>query len=229
MLGPVDYALWLFTVLVEAVGVFCIFELKPSRGIFPLTLYLCFTLAVDLGRYSILGAFGYSSGAYYYFYYYSDSLLTICLYFVLMGLYAHVFADMGVGKYLRGGAMLLLAGTVGISYAMVAASTDRLVARFAVGPLPESIFCWPVAHLPALGLDHQDEGKPDPPDATRACPGSVFQRLCGQLCDWQSVSAVRRVALYVAFDGHVAAAFLGLHFCESSRGCSNGYRESPRP
>ena len=59
-------------------------------------------------------------------------MTTICLYFVLMTLYAHVFSEMGVSKQVRGGAMLLLAGTAGVSYYMVAASSDRLITHFVV-------------------------------------------------------------------------------------------------
>ncbi len=36
------------------------------------------------------------SSEYIYFYYYSDAILTICLYFALMGLYAIVFEELGV-------------------------------------------------------------------------------------------------------------------------------------
>ena len=83
-------------------------------------------------RCSILKTAGFTSNAYLYFYFYSDALLTICLYFVLMSLYSHVFSEMGVSKQVRAGAMLLLAGTAGISYHMVAASTDRLVTHFVI-------------------------------------------------------------------------------------------------
>jgi hypothetical protein len=86
----------------------------------------------DIGEYSILATSGYDSIAYSYFYFYSKSLLTICLYFVLMNLYSHVFSDMGVGQYIRAGAMLILAGTAGISYYMVASSSNRMVTHFAI-------------------------------------------------------------------------------------------------
>ena len=36
-----------------------------------------------------------------YFYYYSDALLTICLFFALMGLYSQVFKEMGAAIYVR--------------------------------------------------------------------------------------------------------------------------------
>src|SRR5260370_14847064 len=103
---------------------------KALSQYFTIVLYLCASIAVGIGRYGIIAAAGFTSTAYLYFFYYSDAVLTICLYFVLMSLYSHVFSEMGISKYVRGGAMLLLAGTAGISYHMVAASTDKLVTHF---------------------------------------------------------------------------------------------------
>jgi hypothetical protein len=132
VLGPLDYVLWLTCVFVEAGAVVCLLYARSFKRYFPLVIYLCARLAVDVGRYLTLGTFGYASNNYFYFYYYSDFLLTICLYFVLMGLYSRVFSDMGVGKYLRGGALLLLGSTALISSQMVAASSDRLVTYFVI-------------------------------------------------------------------------------------------------
>jgi hypothetical protein len=130
MLGPVDYSLLIADLLVE---VFCLVFLLKKRAFsqhFTFVLYLCASIAVGIGRYSIIVTAGFASNSYLYFYYLSDALLTICLYFVLMTLYAHVFSEMGVSKIVRGGAMLLLAGTAVISYHMIASSSDRLVTKF---------------------------------------------------------------------------------------------------
>ena len=50
-----------------------------------------------MGRYFVLRSRpnGLTSPEYIYFYYYSDAILTICLYFALMGLYAIVFEELG--------------------------------------------------------------------------------------------------------------------------------------
>jgi hypothetical protein len=132
MLGPIDYSMWSVDSLVEISCVVCLLKKKAFSRYFTLVLYLCASIAAGAGRYSILGTSGFTSEAYYYFYFYSDALLTICLYFILMTLYAHVFSEMGVAKLLRGGAMLLLAGTVWISYHMVATSSDRFVTLFVI-------------------------------------------------------------------------------------------------
>ena len=132
MLGPIDYSMWAVDFLVEVCCLACLLKRRAFSRHFTLVLYLCASIGVGIGRYSIMGTSGFASGAYYYFYFYSDALLTICLYFVLMNLYAHVFSDMGVTKLLRGGAMLLLAATVWISYHMVAKSSDRFVTQFVI-------------------------------------------------------------------------------------------------
>jgi hypothetical protein len=130
MLGPVDYMIFLIEFLVEVCCLVCLLKKKALSQHFTLVIYLCASVAVGAGRYAIIGVAGFSSNAYSYFYYYSDAVLTICLFFVLMSLYAHVFSEMGVSKWVRGGAMLLLAGTAGISYHMVAASKDKLITHF---------------------------------------------------------------------------------------------------
>jgi hypothetical protein len=132
VLGPVDYAIWLVVLLAEVFSLFCILKRRAFSQHFTLFLYLCSCVAIDVGRYGIITTSGYASQVYFYFYFYSGSLLTICLYFVLMSLYSHVFSDLGVGKHIRVAAMLLLAGTAGISYHMIAASSDQFLTRFVV-------------------------------------------------------------------------------------------------
>jgi hypothetical protein len=129
-MGPVDYLLLLADLLVEICCVACLLKKGALSRHFTIVLYLCASITLGIGRYAVLATAGFTSDAYHYFYYYSDALLTICLYFILMDLYAQVFSEMGVSKFVRGGAMLLLAGTAGISYYMVATSTDRLISPF---------------------------------------------------------------------------------------------------
>jgi hypothetical protein len=89
-------------------------------------------MVLGVGRYAVFTRFGFTSPQYYYFYYFSDALCTIFLYFALMGLYSHVFHEMGVQRYLRVGAMLLLAATSWVSYQVVMSSSHRLLTRFVV-------------------------------------------------------------------------------------------------
>jgi len=130
-MGPVDYFLLLADFLLEICCVVCLLRKRAFSQHFTIVLYLCASIAVGVGRYGVIATAGFNSDAYRYFFYYSDALLTICLYFILMSLYAHVFSEMGISKFVRGGAMLLLAGTAGISYHMVASSTDKLITYFA--------------------------------------------------------------------------------------------------
>ena len=130
MLGPVNYAIWITVILGEFVSLICVLRARAFSKHFTLVVYLCSCFAVDIGQYTIIKTSGFDSNAYYYFYYYSQFVLTICLFFVLMNLYSHIFVDMGVSKHIRAGAMLILAGTVGISYYLVAASSQRFVTNF---------------------------------------------------------------------------------------------------
>jgi hypothetical protein len=131
-MGPVDYSLLFIDLLVEVCCAVLLLKQKALPRYFTFVLYLCASIAVGIGRYFVIAAAGFTSSAYLYFYFFSDALLTICLYFVLMSLYARVFSEMGVSKLVRTGAMLLLAGTVSISYYMVASSSDKLITKFVI-------------------------------------------------------------------------------------------------
>lgn len=139
MLDPVSYSIWLAVILVEIFSVVCLLKKKAFLQHFTLVVYLCFCVATDLGAFSIVHTSGYNSSVYFYFYFYSNSLQTICLYFVLMNLYSHVFSEMGVGKHIRAGAMLILGGTAGIAYYLVAVSANRLVTHF-VAELGQNLY-----------------------------------------------------------------------------------------
>jgi len=86
----------------------------------------------ELVRFKILSQYGFNSSQYMYFYFYSDAILTIFLYFALTALYAHVFSEMKAEKYVKMGALLLLAGTAGFTCAVVLQSSAKLVTHFVV-------------------------------------------------------------------------------------------------
>ena len=132
MLGPIDYLFWAAGDLAQIGVVVCAFRFGCVRRYFTLVLYMLASLTLSWTRTFIFLRYGYTSPQYFYFYYFSDVLLTICLYFALMGLYAHVFKEMGVHRYLRVGAILLLGLTAGLSYEMVLSSRDKLLTRFVV-------------------------------------------------------------------------------------------------
>ncbi len=132
MLGPIDYAVWLICMVAQVGVVVCAIGTCSFRRYFTLNFYILASLFLSVGRVFVLFRFGYTSTQYFHFYYFSDALLTICLYLALTGLYAHVFDEMGAAKYLRVGAILLLAGTSLVSYLIVDSSRDRMLTRFVV-------------------------------------------------------------------------------------------------
>jgi len=132
VLGPVDYFLWFGSAFLQAGVVVCSTRSRSFGRYFPLNLYMGVAFALTISRYFVFSRFGILSPQYIYFYYYSDALLTIFLFFALMGLYSQVFKELGASQYVRIGAMLLLGLTAGFSYQVVAGSPDKMITRFVV-------------------------------------------------------------------------------------------------
>ncbi len=132
MLGPIDYLVWSVCMLAQAAVLVCAFRSRCFGRYFTLNSYMLAALLLSTGRVFVFVRYGYTSPQYFYFYFFSDALLTICLYFALMGLYAHVFQEMGVSRYLRTAAIVLLGLTAGVSYQMVVSSSHKLLTHFTV-------------------------------------------------------------------------------------------------
>lgn len=139
MLGPLDYAFWFLTAFLQATVVVCAIRARCFLQFFPLCFYMLAASVSDVGRYVVLQRYGYASHTYFYFYFYSDALLTICLFFALMGLFSHVFQEMGAKLYLRIGALLVLGLTSAVSYFMVRQSQDRMLTHF-VAELSQNLY-----------------------------------------------------------------------------------------
>ncbi len=112
--------------------VVCALRARSLTRYLTLNLYMAAAFLFTVGRFIVFVRSGYTSPQYTYFYWFSDALLTIFLYFALMGLYAHVFQEMGAHRYLRLAALMLLAGTAWFSYQVVINSTHRLLTGFVV-------------------------------------------------------------------------------------------------
>jgi cytochrome bd-type quinol oxidase subunit 2 len=89
------------------------------------------SVLADIARWLVLAKFGLKSEQYMHSYYYTDALLTVVLYLLLISLYSRVFGELRFAKHMRLAAVVLLLGTAGFSYAVVAQSDDRLVTSFA--------------------------------------------------------------------------------------------------
>ena len=132
MPGPAEYILWFVGILCEAGVVVCAVKKGAFRRYLFLNLYMAASVVVSICRYEVLTHAGFSSPAYLYFYYYSDAVLTILLYFALTSLYAHVFGELQANRYVRLGAVVLLAGTAVFSYAVVQQSSAKMITHFVV-------------------------------------------------------------------------------------------------
>ena len=131
MPGPIATFIWCLGTAFELAFVVCsIYRKSFSRYLF-LNLYFLLTLVSSVFRHFVLAHSGVDSDEYRYAYFYSDALLTLVLYGALIGLYSRVFGELRFSKYVRACAVLLLLGTAGFSYAVVAQSQQRLSTNFA--------------------------------------------------------------------------------------------------
>jgi hypothetical protein len=125
-----QFILVLGTAFELAFVVCSIYRKSFSQYLF-LNLYFLLTVASSAFRHFALTHSGIASNEYRYTYFYSDAILTLVLYAALISLYSRVFRELHCSKYVHGCAVLLLAGTVAFSYAVVAQSQDRLSTDFA--------------------------------------------------------------------------------------------------
>lgn len=131
MPGPTGLIIWFLGTAFELMFVVCSLARNSFLRYFFLNLYLLLSTTVSIGRFFILWTYGVRSDEYMYFYYYSDALLTVALFVALISLYSHVLGELRAGEYVKWGAVFLLLGTAGFSYAVVAQSADRLSTSFA--------------------------------------------------------------------------------------------------
>ncbi len=132
-LGPFDYILQLLSFLAEVYVVVCLcLSSRKSFRYTSLNIYMFAAAAVTIVQFLTLRHFGVASPQYFYVYYYTDLLLTISLFFVIMTFYHQVFEQMGAGRYVRLGSILLLAATAAFSFAVVHHYRDHLTGRFVV-------------------------------------------------------------------------------------------------
>jgi hypothetical protein len=131
MPGPVGLTIWILGTVFELMFVVCSVVRKSFLRYFSLNLYLILSTSVSVGRFFILWNYGSKSDQYMYFYFYSDALLTLALFVALISLYSLVLGELRAGEYVKWGAIFLLLGTAGFSYAVVVQSTSRLSTSFA--------------------------------------------------------------------------------------------------
>lgn len=132
MIGPLDYLVWAIGFCAELYVVF----LAATRGEFlryaSINTYMLAAAGATAAHFLTFRSFGFYSAEYVYVYYYTDSLLTILLFFAILGLYGQVFRQMAASRYVRATAALLLLGTALFSYLIVRENRAHLATRFVV-------------------------------------------------------------------------------------------------
>jgi hypothetical protein len=131
MPGSVELFIWYLGTAFELAFVVCSIARKSFFTYFFLNLYMLLSVLADIARWVVLAEYGVASDRYTYMYFYTDTLLTVVLYVLLISLFSRVFGELQFAKHMRLAAVVLLLGTAGFSYAVVAQSHDRLVTSFA--------------------------------------------------------------------------------------------------
>jgi hypothetical protein len=126
MPGSVDLLIWYIGTALELAFVVCSIARKSYFKYFFLNLYMLLSVLASVGRWLALTKYGFESGQYMYMYYYTDALLTVALYVALISLFSRVFGELHFAKHTRLAAVVLLLGTAGFSYAVVAQSAKTL-------------------------------------------------------------------------------------------------------
>ncbi|HLW99790.1 MAG TPA: hypothetical protein VKR82_14165 [Candidatus Acidoferrales bacterium] len=139
MSRTLEFAIWFLTALLQVGVVVCAIRAKSFLQFFPLNFYMLVASLFTVVRFMVLVKFGLTSSQYFYFYYYSDALLTICLFFALMALFAHVFHEMGAETYIRVGAILVLGLISAVSYFVVRQAQDQMMTHF-VAKLSQNLY-----------------------------------------------------------------------------------------
>src|SRR5215467_939246 len=124
--GSVELFIWYIGTALELAFVVCSIARKSFFTYFFLNLYMLLDVLAEIVRWLVLTKYGVKSVQYMYMYFYTDTLLTVVLYVLLVSLFARVFGELRFAKHMRLAAVVLLLGTVGFSYAVVAQSEPRL-------------------------------------------------------------------------------------------------------
>ncbi len=130
MWGIYDYLIWALSV---ALAGYVLLRIALGKAVFrylALSTYLLATLSFTVTGSLIYHLYGFGSLEYIYFYFFGDTVLSLLLYLVVAGLFERIFSELGFSRYVRWVALLVLAGTVGVSYSIVRAAGDRIFSKF---------------------------------------------------------------------------------------------------
>jgi hypothetical protein len=132
MLTPVDYAIWIAGALLYLCAALLAIrngEFKRHLGV---NVYLLACLAGTIAEWIIFDRYGFYSVQYLYFFYYLESLLSVLLYFVVVGFYQELLEEMGASQAVRIATVLILSATAVTTFAIVESHRDHMVSRFVV-------------------------------------------------------------------------------------------------
>lgn len=124
--------LWVVGFLAEIGVLVYLLSRKQSLRYYPIIFYMLCDAFVTCGLFYCVRHLGFESTTYVYFYYYTDSLLNVLMFWVIIKFYQETFAEMGVSKYIRTAAVMLIFLTALFSYAVVHQNRTHLTTRLVV-------------------------------------------------------------------------------------------------
>jgi len=132
MPGLISYAVWLAALVLDGLFVAYALGRREFLRYLPLSLYILLCGLANCGLYLCSRSFGVHSREYFYSYYSSDIILSLLMYAVIAELFSRVFEDTEFGRYVRGGAGILLAATALFAFISVRSSDQHLTTQFVV-------------------------------------------------------------------------------------------------
>ena len=139
-LGSAEMFIWYLGTALELAFVVCSIARRSFFTYFFLNIYMLLSVLADVARWQALRMYGFDSDQYMQCYYYTDALLTVILYVLLISLYSRVFGELRFAKHMKLAAVVLLLGTAGFSYAVVAQQGTRLAHYFVIAELSQNLY-----------------------------------------------------------------------------------------
>ncbi len=126
MPDPLQFFLWVLSLLLQAAVVVSSLLRGGWRKHFPLAIYMLATVGHSVGAYIVFLKFGFKSPQYSFFYNLTDSILVVILFVAIISLYEQALQELTTSRYVRGGAVILISLTALFSFVSVQGRSDRM-------------------------------------------------------------------------------------------------------
>ena len=137
---PLQYALWLVSLVLQAAAGVSALSRRGNWKYSALGLYMLANAAMSVAAYFVLQAYGFVSTEYKAFYAIGDACLVVALFFAILSLYQHVLQELHVSRYVTRGAALLITLTAAFSFVTVQRNSDHMAELRYVVELGQNLY-----------------------------------------------------------------------------------------